>query len=275
MIRSRGTDSTVDPAYLADAPKVTTFIEELPSVTVEDNGKVLSVVDGAWDKAEPVEELPAVTAENNGEVLTVVEGVWGKAAPVEELPAVTSDDNGKVLSVVDGEWNKSTPSKELPSVTSDDNGKVLSVVEGEWSKVSTKTPVTDLTTAYNPTGTLTIVRNATYVEDGVCHILVEMNISADTQFAKQQGTINLLNGLPKAAAHGVLVLTTNVGYFKPVVQNESGGYYAGNGLPISIYTGGFDDASLHIQFSQDVNTYTVESNYTNFYVEGQYFVATT
>lgn len=97
MIKRQGKDSTVDPAYIADTPKVTTFIEELPPVTAEDNGKVLSVVEGAWDKAAPTEELPPVTAEDNGKVLSVVEGEWNKTTPTGGLPEVTAEDNGKVL----------------------------------------------------------------------------------------------------------------------------------------------------------------------------------
>ena len=51
-------------------------VEELPPVTAEDNGKVLSVVEGKWDKSVPTKELPAVTEDDNGEVLTVVDDVW-------------------------------------------------------------------------------------------------------------------------------------------------------------------------------------------------------
>lgn len=51
----------------------------LPEVTTTDNGKVLTVVEGAWDKAEASgSSLPEVTAADNGKVLTVVEGEWDK-----------------------------------------------------------------------------------------------------------------------------------------------------------------------------------------------------
>ena len=49
--------------------------------------------------------LPTVTSEDNGKLLTVVEGEWNKADPANQLPTVTSDDNGKVLGVNEGEWN--------------------------------------------------------------------------------------------------------------------------------------------------------------------------
>lgn len=52
----------------------------LPSVDSGDNGKVLSVVEGAWAAANAPTELPAVTAEDNGDVLTVVKGAWDKAS---------------------------------------------------------------------------------------------------------------------------------------------------------------------------------------------------
>ena len=54
---------------------------ELPAVTSDDNGDVLTVVEGAWAKADPPSSLPAVTGSDNGDVLTVVEGAWAKAAP--------------------------------------------------------------------------------------------------------------------------------------------------------------------------------------------------
>lgn len=52
--------------------------------------------------------LPTVSSTDNGKLLTVVEGEWAKADAPTELPAVTSDDNGKVLKVADGAWGVGT-----------------------------------------------------------------------------------------------------------------------------------------------------------------------
>lgn len=52
----------------------------LPHVSSADNGKVLTVVNGAWTVAAPTAELPTVSKNDNGRVLTVVEGAWAAAA---------------------------------------------------------------------------------------------------------------------------------------------------------------------------------------------------
>lgn len=76
----------------------------LPHVSSADNGKVLTVVNGAWAVAAPAAELPTVTSSNNGEILTVSGGNWVSAVPASQLPAVTATENGEVLTVVEGAW---------------------------------------------------------------------------------------------------------------------------------------------------------------------------
>ena len=79
-------------------------------------------------------ELPPVTADDNGKILKVVNGDWNKGAAPTELPEVSGTDNGKILTVTEGEWAKGYAPTELPAVSSTDNGKILKVTEGVWAK---------------------------------------------------------------------------------------------------------------------------------------------
>ena len=102
--------STIPECILAVTKKATGAIE-LPVVSSTDNGDVLTVVDGAWNKSTPSSSLPDVTTTDEGKVLTVdSEGAWVAETPESELPSVSAEDNGDVLTVVDGAWAKSTPS---------------------------------------------------------------------------------------------------------------------------------------------------------------------
>lgn len=82
---------------------------ELPAVKSTDNNKLLTVVNGKWDKADAPTELPAVTSDDNGNVLSVVEGAWAKSDAPAALPTVTADDNGSDLIVANSAWSKSYP----------------------------------------------------------------------------------------------------------------------------------------------------------------------
>jgi hypothetical protein len=80
--------------------------------------------------------LPEVTGADNGKVLTVVNGAWDKEAVPTELPTVGSTDNGKILEVVAGQWNVGARRDDLPTVMPSDAGKILRVTDnGFWSVV--------------------------------------------------------------------------------------------------------------------------------------------
>lgn len=75
---------------------------------VENINVIPKMIDALSEIAGSTIELPGVTAEDNGDVLTVVDGKWAKAEAGggSSLPDVTAEDNGDVLSVVEGEWAK-------------------------------------------------------------------------------------------------------------------------------------------------------------------------
>ena len=100
-----------------------TTVDALKDVYTELGGSAATVASMQTD-AEVIEalsalvgstiELPAVTAEDDGDVLTVVNGAWSKAEASGGLPEVTSADEGDVLTVnSSGEWVAENLPKEL------------------------------------------------------------------------------------------------------------------------------------------------------------------
>ena len=78
MATIRELQQTIATALVAIAERIAG--DHLPAVTSDDNGKILKVASGQWEKAAA--ELPAVTAEDVGKVLTVnAEGQWVAATP--------------------------------------------------------------------------------------------------------------------------------------------------------------------------------------------------
>jgi len=106
-------------------------IKDVENITI-----IPEMIDALSEIAGSTIELPGVTSEDNGDILTVVEGKWAKAEAPEELPAVTTADYGDALIVdSEGKWAKSAIPSQLPEVTSTDAGDVLTVdSEGKWAK---------------------------------------------------------------------------------------------------------------------------------------------
>ena len=142
----------------------------LPEVSGSDNGKVLKVVEGAWDKGDD-SGLPAVTSadkkkglcidssgnwmvsdrvvvvENgsadltNGSCRSSYAPVWDTASSqykrmkVTWLPATGSENKNKTIKgkASNGEFELVDFPTGLPNVTADDNGKIMKVVDGVWT----------------------------------------------------------------------------------------------------------------------------------------------
>lgn len=104
----------------------------LPDVTDADDGKVLAVVDGEWDKATiPSGNLPPVTSADNGKVLRVVSGAWSG----DNLDDITG--NAKIYPLMTrykgfitsgNKWNYTEESSFLYILIPISGGETLSLV---------------------------------------------------------------------------------------------------------------------------------------------------
>jgi len=109
----------------------------LPSVTPDDNEKMLIVKDGEWIVADVLSEKQDVLTFDNvptqgSENPVTSGGVYDAISAVETIPSVTPEDDGKTLVVENGAWEKSDIlSKKQNLLTFDD-----SPVEGSSNPVT-------------------------------------------------------------------------------------------------------------------------------------------
>ena len=142
--------------------------------------------------------LPIVTSSDNGKVLGVVNGVWDKANPPTELPAVTSSDNGKVLSVSNGNWNKNTLPKVnvIPCtiIAADNMIQLSSYTIGNIKDIVTSTSVFDAVMLRNLSSPYEYFICTGYEDDGTNTYISFMRITRGTNSTKyEKALFNISN----------------------------------------------------------------------------------
>lgn len=100
--------------YIKNKPETFEAEDELPEVTAEDDGKLLGVLNGIWQKVDAPEgsgsgekELPEVTTDDNGKVLKVVNGLWSIA---NDEVGTGSGTGGGSVEQVQVDWNENDES---------------------------------------------------------------------------------------------------------------------------------------------------------------------
>lgn len=181
--------------------------KELPKVTSADNGKVLKVTNGAWDKGDSDAYVALTQAQydalpssklTDGKMYCITD------QDARELPEVTVSDNDKVLKVINGEWNIGVDSgadtvTQSPSTTDRDyevlfSGSADNTEHTERVKKSTNfkfNPSTGTTTIY---GQLTIGSRLTNSEEGRRSFVQGFENTASGSYSHAEGYQTIASG---------------------------------------------------------------------------------
>lgn len=119
------------PSADSDAATKAYVDGKTPVIGIDDEGKFMAVVSGAFALVDEPNSLPDITAPaDNGKFLSVVEGASAWVAAPNSLPDITIDDEDRVLAVQSGEAAWIDAPSSLPDITAVDEGKALAVIDG-------------------------------------------------------------------------------------------------------------------------------------------------
>lgn len=148
-----------------------TFENSLPSITNRDNGKILRVVNGYWQKSDERDDLPPTFPEDNGKILKQVDGYW--------VAAVDPNDNTLVRIT----YNL-TPFDEVAAKLNDIQTKAQSVIIELTAESATVYPVVEI--SY----TSSLITLVYWNNKKLYSATIEKNLLGETVY-----TINALGGI--------------------------------------------------------------------------------
>lgn len=164
-------------------------------VSVSDYSVIPDVIDAisALKESGATSELPAVSEDDNGSILTVVDGAWDKAEASGGLPPVTGNDADKVLKVV--RTGASTAEWQLGSVitttsftgTTDTNGVLDLSSNPQFASTFVLAANIAPNSSYRPTGKYSI--GIGYKLSGVNYPV--LTFAGDDTWANRNVTVSL------------------------------------------------------------------------------------
>lgn len=84
-------EDTESPAFINNKPTIPNAADLLPEISENDEGKILGISNGKWQKINAEDGLPAIEQEDEGKILGVVNGEWQKT-DMPEVPNVPTPD---------------------------------------------------------------------------------------------------------------------------------------------------------------------------------------
>ena len=148
-----------------------TFENSLPSITNRDNGKILRVVNGYWQKSDERNDLPPTFPEDNGKILKQVDGYW--------VAVVDPNDNTLVRIT----YNV-TSFDEVAAKLNDIQTKAQSVIFELTAESATVYPVVEI--SY----TSSLITLVYWNNKELYSVTIEKNLLGETIY-----TINALGGI--------------------------------------------------------------------------------
>lgn len=103
-------EDTESPAFINNKPTFPNAADLLPEISEDDEGKILGIADGKWQKINAEDGLPAIEQEDEGKILGVVNGSWEKTKQIQPDWAQEDSDATDFIKnkpeILQSDWNE-------------------------------------------------------------------------------------------------------------------------------------------------------------------------